>query len=140
MKLVALAGGVGASKLLLGLSRVLDPAEGVDQVAHFVAPDPGDHAAAATRGRVEPFEEEAEPGRARQLAVGDHAEADVLLPGHDAGDLLIVGWGSTLGAIEEAVDRAREEGVAVGCKTPPSWADAGAWFTGTPARGLGARI
>src|SRR5690606_3356152 len=30
--------------------------------------------------------------------------------GADSGDLLVVGWGSTKGAIEEAVDRARAEG------------------------------
>ena len=30
--------------------------------------------------------------------------------GDAEGDLLVVGWGSTLGAIEEAVDRARDEG------------------------------
>jgi 2-oxoglutarate ferredoxin oxidoreductase subunit alpha len=30
-----------------------------------------------------------------------------------AGDLLLVGWGSTMGAIEEAVDRLRGEGLAV---------------------------
>jgi 2-oxoglutarate ferredoxin oxidoreductase subunit alpha len=33
--------------------------------------------------------------------------------GADEGDLLVVGWGSTKGAIEEAVDRARAEGLAV---------------------------
>jgi 2-oxoglutarate ferredoxin oxidoreductase subunit alpha len=33
--------------------------------------------------------------------------------GDPTGDLLIVGWGSTLGAIEEAVDRARAEGKKV---------------------------
>jgi 2-oxoglutarate ferredoxin oxidoreductase subunit alpha len=33
--------------------------------------------------------------------------------GPDKGDLLIVGWGSTRGAVEEAVDRLREEGHAV---------------------------
>ena len=33
--------------------------------------------------------------------------------GADAGDLLMVGWGSTRGVIEEAVDRARAEGLAV---------------------------
>jgi 2-oxoglutarate ferredoxin oxidoreductase subunit alpha len=33
--------------------------------------------------------------------------------GDDSGDLLIVGWGSTLGAIEEAVDRARAKGKRV---------------------------
>jgi 2-oxoglutarate ferredoxin oxidoreductase subunit alpha len=31
----------------------------------------------------------------------------------DDGDLLVVGWGSTLGAIEEAVERARAEGLRV---------------------------
>ena len=33
--------------------------------------------------------------------------------GHDSGDLLVVGWGSTRGAIEEAVDRARAQGASV---------------------------
>jgi 2-oxoglutarate ferredoxin oxidoreductase subunit alpha len=33
--------------------------------------------------------------------------------GEDKGDLLVVGWGSTKGAIEEAVDRARKEGLKV---------------------------
>ena len=41
----------------------------------------------------------------------------MLLPpaihGDDAGDLLIVGWGSTKGAIEEAVDRVRAGGTRV---------------------------
>ncbi|MGB5689991.1 MAG: 2-oxoacid:acceptor oxidoreductase subunit alpha [Woeseiaceae bacterium] len=35
--------------------------------------------------------------------------------GDPTGDLLIVGWGSTLGAIEEAVDRARADGLKVSC-------------------------
>ncbi|MBC8523094.1 2-oxoacid:acceptor oxidoreductase subunit alpha [PVC group bacterium] len=35
------------------------------------------------------------------------------LYGEDSGDLLIVGWGSTIGAIEEAVDRARADGLKV---------------------------
>ena len=33
--------------------------------------------------------------------------------GEPEGDLLVVGWGSTLGAIEEAVERARSEGYSV---------------------------
>jgi 2-oxoglutarate ferredoxin oxidoreductase subunit alpha len=33
--------------------------------------------------------------------------------GAPSGDLLVVGWGSTKGAIEEAVDRARKEGLKV---------------------------
>jgi 2-oxoglutarate ferredoxin oxidoreductase subunit alpha len=51
--------------------------------------------------------------RSRKLA----ALAATLKPpevhGDDSGDLLIVGWGSTLGAIEEAVDRARAQGKSV---------------------------
>ncbi len=48
--------------------------------------------------------------RSRKMA----ALAGTLKPpkvhGAESGDLLVVGWGSTLGAIEEAVDRARELG------------------------------
>jgi 2-oxoglutarate ferredoxin oxidoreductase subunit alpha len=48
--------------------------------------------------------------RSRKLA----ALASTLKPpkvhGDPTGDLLVVGWGSTLGAIEEAVDRARNQG------------------------------
>jgi len=48
--------------------------------------------------------------RSRKLA----ALASTLKPpavhGDEEGDLLLVGWGSTLGAIEEAVDRARAQG------------------------------
>jgi len=48
--------------------------------------------------------------RSRKLA----ALASTLRPpsvyGDPEGDLLVVGWGSTLGAIEEAVDRARAQG------------------------------
>lgn len=51
--------------------------------------------------------------RSRKLAVLQ----ELLLPpvpyGGESGDLLVVGWGSTRGAIEEAVDRARAEGLAV---------------------------
>jgi 2-oxoglutarate ferredoxin oxidoreductase subunit alpha len=51
--------------------------------------------------------------RSRKLA----ALASTLLPptvyGDAEGDLLVVGWGSTRGAIEEAVDRAREKGLKV---------------------------
>ncbi len=51
--------------------------------------------------------------RSRKLAVFHQMLKPPPVHGDEAGDLLIVGWGSTLGAIEEAVDRAREEGVAV---------------------------
>lgn len=51
--------------------------------------------------------------RSRKLAV----LSELLVPptpyGAKEGDLLVVGWGSTKGAIEEAVDRARADGIAV---------------------------
>ncbi len=53
--------------------------------------------------------------RSRKLA----ALADTLSPpevhGDPEGDLLVIGWGSTLGTIEEAVDVARENGHKVSC-------------------------
>jgi 2-oxoglutarate ferredoxin oxidoreductase subunit alpha len=51
--------------------------------------------------------------RSRKLAVFQQALRPPTIYGDAAGDLLIVGWGSTKGAIEEAVDRAREEGYLV---------------------------
>jgi 2-oxoglutarate ferredoxin oxidoreductase subunit alpha len=48
--------------------------------------------------------------RSRKLAVLQGALRPPLVYGDPEGDLLIVGWGSTKGAIEEAVDRARHEG------------------------------
>jgi len=52
--------------------------------------------------------------RSRKLAVLQQMLMPPTLRGDDdAGDLLIVGWGSTRGAIEEAVDRARAEGLSV---------------------------
>ena len=49
--------------------------------------------------------------RARKMAVFQHTLAPPVVHGdEDGGDLLVVGWGSTMGGIEEAVDRAREEG------------------------------
>ncbi len=51
--------------------------------------------------------------RSRKIAV----LASLLTPppvyGDEKGDVLVVGWGSTKGAIEEAVDRARAEGLKV---------------------------
>jgi 2-oxoglutarate ferredoxin oxidoreductase subunit alpha len=51
--------------------------------------------------------------RSRKLA----ALASTLKPpevhGDEEGDLLLIGWGSTMGAIEEAVDRARARGLKV---------------------------
>jgi 2-oxoglutarate ferredoxin oxidoreductase subunit alpha len=51
--------------------------------------------------------------RSRKLAVLQHMLTPPAVHGDPEGDLLVVGWGSTLGAIEEAVDRARGEGLRV---------------------------
>jgi len=48
--------------------------------------------------------------RSRKLATLQRALVPPTVHGDAEGDLLVVGWGSTLGAIEEAVDRLREEG------------------------------
>ena len=51
--------------------------------------------------------------RSRKLAVLQSMLTPPPVHGDESGDLLIVGWGSTKGAIEEAVDDARREGHAV---------------------------
>ncbi len=51
--------------------------------------------------------------RSRKLAVLQSMLEPPPVYGDDSGDLLIVGWGSTRGAIEEAVDRARADGLKV---------------------------
>ncbi|MGB5490688.1 MAG: 2-oxoacid:acceptor oxidoreductase subunit alpha [Woeseiaceae bacterium] len=51
--------------------------------------------------------------RSRKLATLAATMKPPEIHGDSEGDLLIVGWGSTLGAIEEAVDRARAEGNSV---------------------------
>jgi len=51
--------------------------------------------------------------RSRKLALLHETMSPPLIHGDDSGRLLIVGWGSTKGAIEEAVDRARAEGHSV---------------------------
>jgi 2-oxoglutarate ferredoxin oxidoreductase subunit alpha len=51
--------------------------------------------------------------RSRKLAVLQSMLEPPEVYGDAKGDLLIVGWGSTKGAIEEAVDRARAEGLKV---------------------------
>jgi 2-oxoglutarate/2-oxoacid ferredoxin oxidoreductase subunit alpha len=51
--------------------------------------------------------------RARKLAVLQTMLQPPEVNGPDSGDLLVVGWGSTKGAIEEAVERARAEGLRV---------------------------
>ena len=51
--------------------------------------------------------------RSRKLAVLQGMLSPPPIHGDDSGELLVVGWGSTKGAIEEAVDRARGEGLSV---------------------------
>jgi 2-oxoglutarate ferredoxin oxidoreductase subunit alpha len=51
--------------------------------------------------------------RSRKLAVLQSLLLPPVEHGDDTGDLLVVGWGSTKGAIEEAVDRMRAEGQRV---------------------------
>jgi len=51
--------------------------------------------------------------RSRKLAVLQHSLLPPTVNGDESGELLIVGWGSTKGAIEEAVERARCEGLSV---------------------------
>jgi 2-oxoglutarate ferredoxin oxidoreductase subunit alpha len=51
--------------------------------------------------------------RSRKLAVLQKSLKRPVVHGSDEGDLLVVGWGSTRGAIEEAVDRCRARGLAV---------------------------
>ena len=51
--------------------------------------------------------------RSRKLAVLQHSLKPPPVYGDEDGDLLVVGWGSTKGAIEEAVDRVRAEGLRV---------------------------
>jgi 2-oxoglutarate ferredoxin oxidoreductase subunit alpha len=48
--------------------------------------------------------------RSRKMAVLQSMLLPPVIHGDDSGDLLIVGWGSTKGAIEEAVNRVRAEG------------------------------
>jgi 2-oxoglutarate ferredoxin oxidoreductase subunit alpha len=51
--------------------------------------------------------------RSRKFAAFQKTLKKPEINGADSGDLLIVGWGSTLGAIEEAVGNAKEEGLQV---------------------------
>jgi len=51
--------------------------------------------------------------RSRKLSALQKTLHPPVINGDDEGDLLIVGWGSTRGTIEEAVDTARSEGLSV---------------------------
>jgi 2-oxoglutarate ferredoxin oxidoreductase subunit alpha len=51
--------------------------------------------------------------RSHKLATFQQSLVPPVVHGGDEGDLLVMGWGSTKGTIEEAVDRLREEGLRV---------------------------
>jgi 2-oxoglutarate ferredoxin oxidoreductase subunit alpha len=51
--------------------------------------------------------------RSRKIAVFQQTLRPPVVNGDESGDLLVVGWGSTKGAIEEAVERARAQGLKV---------------------------
>jgi 2-oxoglutarate ferredoxin oxidoreductase subunit alpha len=51
--------------------------------------------------------------RSRKIAALETLLTPPSIRGAESGDLLVVGWGSTKGAIEEAVERARAEGLSV---------------------------
>ena len=51
--------------------------------------------------------------RSRKLAVLQETLHPPDVVGPETGDLLVIGWGSTKGAIEEAAERARADGLAV---------------------------
>ncbi len=51
--------------------------------------------------------------RSRKVAVFQESLKRPIVHGEQSGDLIVVGWGSTRGAIEEAVDRAQAEGLKV---------------------------
>ncbi len=51
--------------------------------------------------------------RSRKIAVFQQTLRPPTVNGDETGDLLVVGWGSTKGAIEEAVERARQSGLSV---------------------------
>ena len=53
--------------------------------------------------------------RSRKLAVLQKSLRAPQVYGEPEGDLLVVGWGSTLGSIQEAVDRVRRTGGKVSC-------------------------
>lgn len=49
--------------------------------------------------------------RSRKLAVLQQTLLPPAINGDESGDVLLVGWGSTKGAIEEAIERARADGI-----------------------------
>jgi 2-oxoglutarate ferredoxin oxidoreductase subunit alpha len=92
-----------------GLSRRPIPGQrGGEYVLTSLAHDEESHVAYDSRVNQRAMEM-----RSRKLAVLRSALKPPQIHGESSGDLLVIGWGSTLGAIEEAVDRLRAEGLRV---------------------------
>lgn len=93
----------------LGLSRRFIPGQpGGMHTATGLSHDEDSHVAYAAD-----VHQRAATMRSRKLAVLQQALKPPVVYGDESGDLLVVGWGSTKGAIEEAVDRVRGEGLSV---------------------------
>lgn len=94
-----------------GLSRRPIPGQrGGEYVLTGLAHDEASHVAYESR-----INQRAMEMRSRKLSVFRSSLKPPKVHGDAEGDLLVVGWGSTLGAIEEAVDRLRTEGHRVSC-------------------------
>jgi 2-oxoglutarate ferredoxin oxidoreductase subunit alpha len=92
-----------------GLSRRPLPGQlGGEYVLTGLAHDEGGHVAYDSA-----INQKAMRMRSRKLAVLQSALKPPTIHGDPSGDLLVVGWGSTLGTIEETVDRLRTEGCNV---------------------------
>ncbi len=92
-----------------GLSRRFVPGqEGGQFTATGLAHDEDSHVAYDPQ-----VNQRSSRARSRKLAVLQSTLTPPPIHGQASGDLLVVGWGSTRGAIEEAVDRARAEGLSV---------------------------
>jgi 2-oxoglutarate ferredoxin oxidoreductase subunit alpha len=92
-----------------GLSRRLIPGqEGGQFTATGLAHDEDSHVAYDPE-----INQRSSRARSRKMAVLQSTLTAPPIHGDPSGDLLVVGWGSTKGAIEEAVDRARAEGLSV---------------------------
>lgn len=93
----------------LGLSRRFIPGQpGGMHTATGLSHDEDSHVAYAAD-----VHQRAARMRSRKLAVLQQVLKAPVVYGDESGDLLVVGWGSTKGAIEEAVDRVRGEGLSV---------------------------
>ena len=93
----------------LGLSRRFVP--GQPGGMHTLTGLAHDEASAVTYGPK--INQRANAMRSRKLAVLQETLKPPPVVGPETGDLLLVGWGSTKGAIEEAAQRARDEGLSV---------------------------